>query len=149
LLFVRQHSFCPNRLRILSLRACVRTYGTAAVLVVVGALELENNAARRRSRRHPLLAFFGLVGDASYAVYLTHLFSIAILKIVWFRVGLGTEGIAWGLAFVGASVVFAVAMAILSYLVLERPVTHVLQRTLKYRAVKVGRKVGYNSRAVR
>ena len=111
----------------------VATYGVAAVLVVVGALALERAAGRRRNRANPLLAFLGLTGDASYSVYLSHLFSIDALRIVWLRLGLGTEGLWWALAFVAAGLFAAVTFGILSYLVLERPVTQGLSRMLRHR----------------
>jgi len=104
------------------------TYGTTAVLVVVGALELESSA-RRGDRLPPLLAFLKLTGDASYALYLNHLFSIAILSVIWLKLDLG-RGVVQGLAFAIACVVFAVVVAILSYWILERPVTKALQRRL-------------------
>jgi exopolysaccharide production protein ExoZ len=110
----------------------VATYGVAAVLVVVGALALER-AAGRRNRANPLLTFLGLIGDASYSVYLSHLFSIDALRVAWLRLGLGTEGLWWALAFVAAGLFAAVTFGILSYLVLERPVTRGLNRMLRHR----------------
>ncbi len=107
----------------------VGTYGFAAVIVVVSALGLERSAIGK-NRRTPALMLLGLVGDASYSLYLTHLFSIAVLRIGWLSLGLGTEGIIWALAFVGASLLVSVAVGIASYLALERPLTKTLRAGL-------------------
>jgi exopolysaccharide production protein ExoZ len=106
----------------------VATYGVSAVLVVIGALTLESSGTR--GKRGALLLFFGLIGDASYALYLTHLFSLGALRIAWLKLGLGTEGLPWAMAFITTGLLVSVIAGMLAYLLLERPATRAAQRKL-------------------
>jgi exopolysaccharide production protein ExoZ len=107
------------------------TYGVAAVLIVVGCLALEWKA--RAGRKPPVFARLGLLGDASYSVYLTHLFPIAILRMVWLKLDLPVRGLDNTLAFVALSVASCAMIGVLSYLVIERPATRVAQRVVRHR----------------
>lgn len=109
----------------------VTTYGVAGALVVTGALAWET-AARRTKPSRPL-QFLGLVGDASYSLYLTHLVSIGLLRIVWIKLGMGTEGLPWALAFVASAFVVSIALALPAYALLEQPLTRAAQKMLKNR----------------
>ncbi len=82
----------------------------AALLCAAAALTVEP------SRSSALSRFFALLGDASYALYLTHPFSLALMLMLGHGLGLS---ISWG--WVGASCVIAVAAALLFHLALERP----------------------------
>lgn len=79
-------------------------------------------------RTGPLLAFAVLGGDASYALYLTHMFSIRILTSVWAHFGLGTP-----LAYLGAGLVTATVAAIFVHLWIERPILRALTPRLSRR----------------
>jgi exopolysaccharide production protein ExoZ len=105
----------------------VVTYGLGGALVVVGALSLEPRGKHAKPR--PLLRWLQLLGDASYALYLTHLFSIAAARMVWVRSGMGTEGLSWTIAFLAVALP-AAAAAGLAYWLLERPLTLAAQRML-------------------
>jgi len=110
----------------------VATYGIAAVLIVVGALTLERTGTNAR-RRGWLPVILGLIGDASYALYLTHLFSIVGLRIGWQALGLGTEGLPWAIAFIAAGILVSTIVGISAYVLLERPLTHAAQKLVKHR----------------
>jgi exopolysaccharide production protein ExoZ len=112
----------------------VATYGIASVLIVVGALTLERTGTNAR-RRGPPLVTLGLIGDASYALYLTHLFSIVGLRIGWLALGLGTEGLPWAIAFVAAGTVVSAIVGVSAYVMLERPLTHAAQKLVRHRLV--------------
>lgn len=110
----------------------VTTYGVAGALMVMGAVASET-AARRTEPSRPL-QFLGLVGDASYSLYLTHLVAIGLQRVVWTKLGLGTEGLAWTLAFVAGAFVTSIALAILAYRLIEQPLTRAAQRMVKNRS---------------
>ncbi len=109
----------------------VTTYGVAGALVVTGALAWETAAPMTRPSRP--MQFLGLVGDASYSLYLTHLIAIGLLRVVWTKLSLGTEGLPWALAFVAGSFVTSIALAVPAYRLLEQPLTRAAQRIVKNR----------------
>lgn len=89
-------------------------YGVPAVLVLMGACILEPMARTHYSR------LWGLLGDASYSIYLFHGIALAICAGMWTRLGLG--GGAWSLLmFIPMAIAVAVAGSCVAYLVLERP----------------------------
>ena len=90
-------------------------YGLPAALVLSGCAALE---ATGGVSKRPLLR---LVGDSSYSIYLAHLYGVVfLLRFAWPRLGLGILGI-WWVAFVSVGIASAVAVGVLSYLFLERP----------------------------
>jgi peptidoglycan/LPS O-acetylase OafA/YrhL len=99
-------------------------YGIPAAFIVGGSLALEW-AGRVRMARLPLL-----IGNASYSIYLAHLFPIALLRYVWGRANLPEEGWFPTAIFVGLAVVFGVAAGIVSYLVIEAPMLRVCRSAI-------------------
>ena len=95
--------------------ARVLVFGIPAALIVAGALSIE--AAHAVPKVQPFL----LLGDASYSIYLAHLFPIALERFAWSRLGLPTEGIGPVAAFVGIALVGGALAGVASYLLLERP----------------------------
>ena len=92
--------------------------GVGAPLVVVAALNLEGRV------RSPLLH---ALGDGSYSIYLTHLFSLGVLRFVWAKVlgqpASSTE--AW--AFMLLAMIVSAAVGWLFYRLIEDPMTKSLQ----------------------
>ena len=91
-----------------------------AVLVVFGAL---NSAFA--SLKLPLLR---VLGDSSYSLYLTHLFALGVLRVVWVRLAgdsTATTSI-WG--FMATSLVVCAAVGYASWRWVETPLTRRLQR---------------------
>jgi exopolysaccharide production protein ExoZ len=80
---------------------------------------------------------FELLGDASYSIYLTHIFSLGVVRIVWVKAGLAAAGTAataqplLAAAFALVACVFAVAVAVLVYRQVELPVLMRLQQAYK------------------
>lgn len=96
------------------------SWGLGAAMVVAGVLWLEPWA-----RRLPGAATLAFLGDASYSIYLSHTFVVpagarAAAELGW------TQPLAVGLL-LGVAVVLGGCM---SYVMLERPMTHKLQRRL-------------------
>jgi exopolysaccharide production protein ExoZ len=93
--------------------------GAAATLIVAGAL------FSPPVRLRPLQ----VVGDASYSLYLTHIITLAAVAALWTHQSV----IHGAVPFSVACVIAAVALAILCYHVVERPVTAALKR-MSFRA---------------
>jgi exopolysaccharide production protein ExoZ len=68
------------------------------------------------------------LGDASYSVYLTHLFSWGVARFAWHALGLEREGFAYAVGFAVFGMVLVVAGAGLVYTAIEAPVTRALQK---------------------
>jgi exopolysaccharide production protein ExoZ len=108
-----------------------------AAAVVFGVAALDLGGCIRK------IHGFELLGDASYSIYLTHIFSLGIVRIVWAKAGLaGTAGTtAAGLplfaaAFALCSCVIAVAVAVLVYKHVELPILLRLQEAYKSRRAR-------------
>ncbi len=99
-------------------------YGLPAALVLSGCAALE---AMGGVCEHPLLR---LVGDSSYSIYLAHLYGVVfLLRFAWPLLGVGILGI-WWVAFIFVGIASAVAIGILSYLFLERPLNRMGRRLI-------------------
>ncbi len=101
--------------------ARVLVFGLPAACIVAGALSIE--AARVVPKVQPFL----LLGDASYSIYLAHLFPIALERFAWSRLGLPTEGIVPAAAFVSIALVGGALAGVASYLLLERPMLRAMR----------------------
>lgn len=69
-------------------------------------------------------------GDGSYALYLSHTFTVNAVVLVWAKAGLGLPWLAMTVA-----MTLAIAAAILFYYLIERPLTDFLQRRAGTRPV--------------
>lgn len=87
-------------------------YGLPAAMIVLGVLALE---WRRRLAKAPI---FALLGDASYSIYLWHLFAVTVA----YRLMDATP-----LAF-AAAVLGGVAIGLASYIAIERPAMRAFKR---------------------
>ena len=100
----------------------VLDWGVPAVLVVAGGLALEAVLARR-----PSLALLRL-GDASYSLYLSHVFSLIAVTILWRAAGLPVGNVAAVGALVGTQVTAAVIGALVCYQWIELPILRWVKR---------------------
>ncbi|PSJ38005.1 acyltransferase family protein [Allosphingosinicella deserti] len=91
--------------------------GIQSTLLVIGTLELERAGAFARPIR-PLR----FLGDASYSIYLWHVFAIIVAVVC----GRGIAAPAWSVATVG--ILGGVAAGLTSYWLLERPLLHIFRR---------------------
>ena len=70
-----------------------------------------------------------LLGDASYALYLVHLFPTRLLREIWWRLHLvGTAGI---ISFIAASMIASCVVAIAVHVWVERPLVRIARRLLR------------------
>lgn len=100
-------------------------YGLPAAAIVIGALTFEQRVPVR-------LPFLQKVGDASYSIYLVHIFPIAILRAAW---PMPMDGIGSLLLFLVATVVVVLILGRLSYSLVE-------QRSLRYLRGVIQRRIG-------
>jgi exopolysaccharide production protein ExoZ len=86
---------------------------TGAVLIVLGSLNV--------SLSHLSFGPLRLLGDASYSIYLTHLFALGLVRAIWTHVSHG-ETMATACAFMGIAALFSVTVGIAAHLLIEKPV---------------------------
>jgi exopolysaccharide production protein ExoZ len=90
-------------------------FGVPAAFIVAGALAIES------ARRVPKVQPFMLLGDASYSIYLAHLFPLALERFAWSRLGLPTDGVLAVAAFVSLAMIGGALSGIACYFLVERP----------------------------
>lgn len=95
-------------------------WGLPAILIVLGGLMLE------KAVRWP--GYLTKMGDASYALYLTHSLVLAAMALVWYR--LLPASLASNIMFMLAAAPATLITAHLCHLIYERPVTHFLNKRL-------------------
>jgi exopolysaccharide production protein ExoZ len=83
-------------------------------LCVIGAIYAERRGAM------PKLPRLELLGDASYSIYLTHIFTEGAARTIWHWLPIDT-GAAAGIAFAIFSMVSVIGIALLSYRYIEKP----------------------------
>jgi len=96
-------------------------YGIPAALIVAGA------TLGMPIRSGPLVSALVLLGDASYALYLTHPFMTRLFATSVRHVA-GLESLATRTLYFVIAVAASIALAILVHLAIERPITTTLQR---------------------
>jgi exopolysaccharide production protein ExoZ len=96
-------------------------YGIPAAVIVIGVLAFES---RSRTLRMPFLQF---TGDASYSIYLVHIFPVAVLRAFW---PLPMEGAASFVLFLLVSVASTIALGAVSYYAVERTSLKYLRRMI-------------------
>ncbi|WP_102959347.1 acyltransferase family protein [Mangrovicella endophytica] len=95
--------------------------GPMAALLVFGAVNLEKSS--RPWRIAPLY----VLGNASYAIYLTHIVTIPLCQTLWRLAGLSADG--WhGLLYVAVTITASAVVGIATYYLFELPVDGLLRR---------------------
>lgn len=100
--------------------------GIPAFLCVVSAVQIERCGSLRRSR------LLSLLGDASYSIYISHVFVIPGMRLIWGRVGLDMA-VGQGAPFVGVTMLAAAVFGIVVHLMLERPLLSGVNRIVRGR----------------
>lgn len=88
-------------------------FGAPAAAIVVGALSLERYSNRSSSLE--------ALGNASYTLYLSHLFPISMARVAWIKAGLPITGIFSATLFTIFGLAAAFASGLLLYKYVERP----------------------------
>jgi exopolysaccharide production protein ExoZ len=102
--------------------ALLHFYGqlVGAVLVVAGSLHPRFSEYVNR----PLQA----LGDASYSIYLTHIFTLGVLRVVWSRAFTGETTLASAIGFMVAALIVAAVVGWLCFHWVETPLLNRLTR---------------------
>jgi exopolysaccharide production protein ExoZ len=101
-----------------------RFLGLSPTFLVAGALAFETSA-----RRAPNLAF-QVVGDASYSIYVSHLFFLRIAELAWRHVALPGVSLFFDATYVVFAFLLALVGGIAFYYAVERPLLFFWQRAV-------------------
>lgn len=99
-----------------------------AVLIVMGSL----NASIMRLKSAWLLA----LGDASYSIYLTHLFPLAALRVLWLHFSPHVSILTVS-AFMAMSLAASAVFGLVAHYLVEKPLTRQLRQTRRERPTPV------------
>ena len=86
--------------------------------MIMGRLWVMRKHTRRGGGNPVLMA----LGDASYSIYLTHIFTLGALRVVWVRL-VPEATMASSIALMAASLIASAAAGWLCYRLVERPLT--------------------------
>lgn len=93
----------------------IEPWAGPAIMIVAGILALE--------ARRPLSnsAWLVRLGDASYSLYLSHLFTLGVLRIIWSKAGIPVDGLAWAILWFATALCVCVGASIVVHQRLEKP----------------------------
>lgn len=92
-----------------------------SAIIVLGMVSLDQSGHIRRVRP------FEYLGDASYSIYLSHIFSLGVLRVAWAKLGLEHGSATYATAFAIASLIIAIIGGAICYRYLETPMLRGLQ----------------------
>ena len=95
-------------------------WGVPAAAMVFGVVMLDR--AGHMGRSQSLLR----LGDSSYSLYLTHIFTLPLTVIAWRAAGLGFTGL-WFVAYTVLGMAASALVGWLTYAAVERPITRMLR----------------------
>jgi len=98
---------------------------TGASLLIWGALS--ERAMQLRSR------ILLILGDASYSIYLTHIFTLGACRWAWTKFGLGVPDLSFALGFMLTALVACSVVGWLSYLLMEKPLLREMHKAWRYK----------------
>jgi len=98
-----------------------------AAMVICGTVSFDRDGA---VRRYPWLEW---LGDASYSIYLTHIFSLGVARFLWHWLGLERDGLGYAAAFAVFGMLLVIAGTWIIYRAVEKPALVGLQRLVKRR----------------
>jgi exopolysaccharide production protein ExoZ len=107
--------------------------GLPAAICIYGLISLE------ASRFWLRLRWLGRFGDASYSLYLTHVFVLAGMRNLWTSILPERNGIMWQIAFVFLSLAMSMFVGQRSYEWLERPLNRAIRRLMEHRGFSMAR----------
>jgi exopolysaccharide production protein ExoZ len=93
--------------------------------VVLGIVALE------QGRWIPLHPMMGALGDASYSIYLTHIFTLGAWRFIWTRMGLERDGLGYASSFALTGMLLVLSAAWLVYRHIELPIQRALHERLR------------------
>lgn len=103
--------------------------GLPASLLVMALVALE------RFGQVKVVAPLKLIGDASYSIYLSHLYVVILFRVLWKKLHLPIDGMIASVTFVGLCMTLGVLAGLFTYRFVERRLTEFAQTMLKARPV--------------
>jgi len=100
-------------------------WGGPAAAMVFGVVMLDRAGRVRRS------ASLSRLGDSSYSLYLTHIFTLPLTVIAWRSTGLGFTGL-WLVAYAVLAMAACALVGWLTYATVERPLTRMLRDVVQF-----------------
>jgi peptidoglycan/LPS O-acetylase OafA/YrhL len=97
--------------------------GIPSAAILMGALAIES------SNQLALVRPLKLLGDASYSIYLWHLFPIAITRALWRNLAIPMDGWEYTACFVFVGLLAGASAGIVSYFLIERPSMALLRKS--------------------
>ncbi len=67
-----------------------------------------------------------MLGDASYSIYLTHIFTLGAVRLFWGKLGIGASPLAAAI-FACVAMVLVCVGAVVTYRLVEQPLLHAAQ----------------------
>ena len=67
------------------------------------------------------IGWLKLLGDASYSIYLAHLYVVLAFRVLWMKAGLPTGSLGWAIIFVSGCVVIGTLAGVALHICIERP----------------------------
>jgi len=110
--------------------------GLPAAVVVFAILSLEGSLMRRP------LPFLAYLGDASYSMYLSHIFSLGAARFLWIQAGMDRVSLPYAIGFAVVGMAFTLLGTIAVYRCLELPWLHMLQRAYRRQRTPVAQARG-------
>jgi len=106
-----------------------------ATVIMIGVVAYEQRFGVAL-RRFPML-----LGNASYSIYLSHIFALGFIGVIWRSAGLITADAPHAVVFAVASFTTTVGFALLVYWLIEKPLLDFLSARIKRvdRALASGR----------
>jgi peptidoglycan/LPS O-acetylase OafA/YrhL len=105
--------------------------GIPAMGIVLSIICLERRLPRPATG--PFWGFFYLLGNASYSVYLSHLYAVRGLTNLWDRLGALRTAPGMGIAFLTVCFSFGIAAGIITHWLIEKPATRAARTLLRRR----------------
>lgn len=99
-------------------------WGPPAALLVYGILSAEYGSKTQWNIR-----LMELMGDASYSIYLCHLFALGAIRVVWKP--LPQYGTLGALFYILSGILFSTLMGLLCHIYVEKPLVNVVRRLVK------------------
>jgi len=93
-------------------------FGIPAVLVVLGCLDIECSSKREKGNRL-LLA----MGESSYSLYVSHIFTLGILRALFGALGIEVNDWPSAIAFISIGLIACELVGYIVYVLFERPVS--------------------------
>lgn len=93
--------------------------------IVLGAVALE------QSRKVARIAALAFLGDASYSIYLSHVFSLGVARATWSKLGLERDTLVYAAGFAVYAMAAVIIGSVLVYRLVEKPMLISLQNLVR------------------